>query len=68
MPRVTTNNNFYEKNQSVNGSVDIDELAKQWIELLFENVLGYRNLELGNGKNLCKNIPIRKRKASPPRK
>lgn len=65
---VTTKDNCYDNNHSVNGSLDIDELAKKWVELLFENVLKYRNLELGNGKKVCKNNTIRQRKAPPPSK
>ena len=49
-------------------SLDIDELAKKWVELLFNNIHKSDDVELGNNYRVCKDRVEVKRKVSPPRK
>lgn len=46
-------------------NVNVDELAKKWVNLLFSNT---DVLWLGNGKKARHNKFVQKRKAPPPRK
>jgi hypothetical protein len=48
--------------------LDIDELAKKWIELLFSSINKTEDIELGNDYRVCKDKVEVKRKVSPPRK
>jgi hypothetical protein len=51
-----------------NKSLDIDEVAKRWVELLLASNSTAGGLELGNNKKVCKDKSVSKRKTPSPRK
>ncbi len=55
-----------EDNQTTTtDSVNVDELAEKWVDLLFSNT---SVLRLGNNKKVCKDRSVSKRKTPSPRK